>query len=365
MNKTASFVVQITDKDRIDFANLSGDFNPLHIDDKYASYTEFDKCVLHGAFSAGLFSRMAGMFLPGTECLLHNMRLKFVKPIYTPCEVIVEGFINKDDGIVGEVFLKIIDKISGTIYVDGSYIFGRHNIKKEVTFYEKKPNLTDNSDKILITGASGGLGSALLPLLGSRGLGVSTSKNLDAQINLTNLEDIENVILNQKISAIVHCAWPSPDNQSLTDVQNLKNHFEYNFSKPLRECLALAKFLKNNGKEGAILILIGSSFSKAGRHAWKMPLYSLAKSTLPTLVNILSLELSEVAQRIVGVNFDVIDGGMNSSISASSRQANADRMPQGKLPNMQDAAEQIIWILNNNNFLISGGFVDLTGGALP
>ena len=66
MIKHARFTVKVTDKDRSEFANLSGDFNPLHIDDDYVKSTSFKKCILHGAFSAGLMSRMAGMHLPGS-----------------------------------------------------------------------------------------------------------------------------------------------------------------------------------------------------------------------------------------------------------------------------------------------------------
>ena len=86
--KHAQFTVEVTDQDRFEFANLSGDFNPLHIDDDYVKSTVFKKCILHGAFSAGIMSKMAGMYLPGTKCLLHSMKLDFKNPIYTPGAVI-------------------------------------------------------------------------------------------------------------------------------------------------------------------------------------------------------------------------------------------------------------------------------------
>ena len=43
MTKNARFTVEVTDKDRFEFANLSGDFNPLHIDDDYVESTGFKK----------------------------------------------------------------------------------------------------------------------------------------------------------------------------------------------------------------------------------------------------------------------------------------------------------------------------------
>ena len=81
---------------------------------------------LHGAFSAGLLSRMAGMYLPGTECLLHEIRLKFLKPILTPCELNIEGVVHWDDGENGEVAISIRNTDGGYLMVEGGYRFGRH-----------------------------------------------------------------------------------------------------------------------------------------------------------------------------------------------------------------------------------------------
>ena len=55
MSEKVQFQVAITDEDRITFAELSGDFNPLHTNQDYAATTEYRKCILHGAFSSGLF----------------------------------------------------------------------------------------------------------------------------------------------------------------------------------------------------------------------------------------------------------------------------------------------------------------------
>ena len=47
MNNSKSFDVLVTDKDREDFSKISGDKNRLHVDDDYASKTEYRKCILH------------------------------------------------------------------------------------------------------------------------------------------------------------------------------------------------------------------------------------------------------------------------------------------------------------------------------
>ena len=168
------------------------------------------------------------------------------------------------------------------------------------------------------------------------------------------------------LSAIVHCAWPKPLNEPLLETtSDTKMLTEYHLAKPLRECIALAKLLKEKGVPGAKLILIGSTFSAPGRHAWSFPYYSLSKSLVPVLVKILALELGATGHKAIGVNFDMLDGGMNANVSKATKIAARDRSPIGKLPTMDEAALDLKWVLNNAGSLISGAVIDLSGGNLP
>jgi NAD(P)-dependent dehydrogenase (short-subunit alcohol dehydrogenase family) len=96
-----------------------------------------------------------------------------------------------------------------------------------------------------------------------------------------------------------------------------------------------------------------------------MPLYSIAKSAIPTVVGALAVELASKTKRCLGVVFDVLDGGMNKGISAAARQANADRSPWGELASTDEAAEQIIWLLDNQSKLMSGAILTLSSGSTP
>lgn len=365
MIKKAFFKVMITDEDRIEFAKKSGDYNPLHVDDVYASNTEFKSCVLHGAFSAGLVSRMAGMYLPGKECLLHSIKLKFIRPIITPVEVVVSGHITRDDGVNGSVDVEIREAKSDALLVESAYQFGRHSYKAKVS-----RKLINNSDigsfssGVVVTGATGGLGSALITLLEHRGVSLSHNDIVAlASMQEEGRSDLQAKFC--KIESIVHCAWPKPSNDELIKLDNIQQQIDYHIAKPLLDCIMLARILKMHGLPGSSLILIGSSFSVAGRHGWRMPLYSLSKSMVPVLVNILALELANTGHKVFGVIFDVVDCGMNSSMSHATRQAHEDRTLTGKLPTADEVAKYIAWLIDNPGNLISGGMIDLTGGALP
>lgn len=91
----ASFSVQITAEMMDRFKDLSGDENPLHVDESYAKIVGFDGRVVYGMLSASLYSKLAGMYLPGKYCLLQRVDTYFHKPIYIGDTLKVSGFIKK------------------------------------------------------------------------------------------------------------------------------------------------------------------------------------------------------------------------------------------------------------------------------
>jgi len=72
----------IASQDVIDFARVTGDLNPIHIDDLAASKSIFKKRVIHGALINALFSGVLGMRLPGNDCIYLKQETKFVKPAF-------------------------------------------------------------------------------------------------------------------------------------------------------------------------------------------------------------------------------------------------------------------------------------------
>jgi len=82
-----------------DFAKLSGDYNPLHVNEEYARKTNFKKRVCHGMLLSSFFSRLIGMYLPGKHALLFSQSLNFVNPCFIDDKIIVEGeIIDKSEG---------------------------------------------------------------------------------------------------------------------------------------------------------------------------------------------------------------------------------------------------------------------------
>lgn len=358
----ASFRVDVTPDDAIAFAKVSGDWNPLHTNAEHAAQTAYRHPVLHGAFSAGLVSRMAGMYLPGTDCLLHGMRLRFVRPIIPPAALHVEGRTVSDSGQLGHVDVTITDVESGARYVEAGYDFSRHEMETEHARQATGP--ADTSSVVLVTGATGGIGRAVLARLGVNAIGTSRTQD-SGLLYAPDLERIGDVIGERTISAIVHCASPPPDNQRLTELTSIASAVDFNVAAPLRQSIALAQLLRKHGTSDAVLVLVGSTASMPGRHLYRSPLYSLSKALVPTLARALAVELAETGRRAVGITFDVVEAGMNKRLSPAIRAMHADRAPTGQLPSADEAAAQIAWVLDNRSFMASGATIDLSGSAIP
>lgn len=79
---TASLTRQVTDADIRAFAELSGDHNPIHLDDGYAATTRFGQRIAHGMFGASLISAVIGNDLPGMGSIYLGQTLKFLAPVY-------------------------------------------------------------------------------------------------------------------------------------------------------------------------------------------------------------------------------------------------------------------------------------------
>ena len=71
----------ITETDITDFAKVTGDFNPVHLDQAYAEKTIFKGRIAHGLLSVGLLSNVLGNILPGHGTIYLSQEVKFLAPV--------------------------------------------------------------------------------------------------------------------------------------------------------------------------------------------------------------------------------------------------------------------------------------------
>ena len=70
------------EEDVAEFARVSGDSNPAHMDENYAKTTQFKTRIVHGMLAGSLFSALLGTDLPGVGTIYTGQTLKFTRPVH-------------------------------------------------------------------------------------------------------------------------------------------------------------------------------------------------------------------------------------------------------------------------------------------
>jgi 3-hydroxybutyryl-CoA dehydratase len=81
LGMTASFARTVTEADIVLFAGVSGDTNPIHINEEYAAATQFKGRIAHGMLSAAFISCVLGTKLPGPGAVYVAQSLRFKAPV--------------------------------------------------------------------------------------------------------------------------------------------------------------------------------------------------------------------------------------------------------------------------------------------
>ena len=65
--ETYQFTKKITGNDVLEFATLTGDFNPLHVDKEFGEKSQFKRNIVHGMLAGSMFSTLIGMYCQGMK----------------------------------------------------------------------------------------------------------------------------------------------------------------------------------------------------------------------------------------------------------------------------------------------------------
>ena len=106
------------------FADLSGDDNPIHVDDAYiAESTDFEKPIVHGVLLLAIVSKVLGRDFPGHGSVAVALSAKFIRPVLIDSEITVEVKISEK--------IEKRKMIKAKIYV---YCRGKMTVGGEATF---------------------------------------------------------------------------------------------------------------------------------------------------------------------------------------------------------------------------------------
>jgi len=105
VGEEASLTRVISEADVAAYARVSGDDNPIHLDDAYAQSTRFGGRIVHGMLIAGLISAVLGGQLPGPGAIYLSQGLRFTAPVRPGEMVTVHVRVTEWDGTKGRITL--------------------------------------------------------------------------------------------------------------------------------------------------------------------------------------------------------------------------------------------------------------------
>jgi 3-hydroxybutyryl-CoA dehydratase len=101
------------------FAELSGDFNPIHLDEEFAATTRFGRCIAHGMLSANYISTVIGTQLPGSGTIYMSQSIHFKAPVYLDDEVNTTVEVIALDTERSHATLFCVCKVGDTVVIEG------------------------------------------------------------------------------------------------------------------------------------------------------------------------------------------------------------------------------------------------------
>jgi 3-hydroxybutyryl-CoA dehydratase len=112
----------VTEADISAFAAVSGDDNPVHMDEAFAATTQFKGRIAHGILSATYISAILGTQLPGPGSIYLSQALRFRRPVRIGDEVTSKVVVSSIDAERGRVTLETVCCVAGKTVIDGEAV---------------------------------------------------------------------------------------------------------------------------------------------------------------------------------------------------------------------------------------------------
>jgi len=119
VGQCAEYERAVSEADIREFATISGDFNPLHLDEEYAQNTRFKGRIAHGMLAVTFVSTVLGTKLPGAGCIFMGASFKFKAPVRIGDTVVAKVTVREINVLKGRVTFDCICSVGSTVVVEG------------------------------------------------------------------------------------------------------------------------------------------------------------------------------------------------------------------------------------------------------
>ncbi len=119
VGQTAVFAKTVTETDIVLFAGVTGDQNPVHLNEDFAAGTVFKGRVAHGMLSVGFISAAIGTRLPGPGSIYLSQNLRFKAPVRPGDTVKATVTVKEIDLAKGRITMTTVCTVKDTVVIDG------------------------------------------------------------------------------------------------------------------------------------------------------------------------------------------------------------------------------------------------------
>ena len=385
----ASLHVDVTESLVESFAQLGGDRNPLHFDDRFAQARGFRGRLAHGMSYGSFLSTLIGMHLPGPGALWLSQTMRFTAPVHVGDRLLIAARVTASDARSRVVHLSVSgENQQGQRVLEGecetSLPLARG--EKAEAAKESAPIPIDGKQQVtLLAGASGGLGSAIAKALGASGFALglagrdqnrmfALATELDAdrvpnvrlELDLCSDDSVNRAVSRLEAAfgaptLVVHSATARLDNAPLDAAPpaQLTQHFEIQAGGMLRlfqRCSA-AMLQRQNGQ----FIYIGTTATRSAPPKG-LGAYAAAKAAGASVARSIAFEYAPRGIRANIVSPHLLATSLNASISEKARLLAAAQVPARRLALVDEVAAAVTFMageaaryINGHDLIVDGG----------
>lgn len=378
----------ITIDDVKKFVDITGDDNPLHVNQEFAGNTSFKEIVVHGMLGASYISTIIGTKLPGPGALWVSQSFNFLKPVRLGDKLIISCKVTKkyESERLLQLEASIVNQNQELILSGEGRVKLLSPIATEIKSEAKEKSIPKVA---LVTGGSGGIGSAICEKLVSNGWFVAFNYrgNSDrAERLLARLQEIrpnsaiaiqgdvsdsiecENIIkrIGQIFSpptALIFNASPSILSKTLDNLN--WDDISYQMDVQLKSAINLTKHSINYMKElkyGRIVSITSQAIDGQPSVGWTA--YAIAKSALETFTHYMSAELGPHGITSNAVSPGMCQTGLIGSVPEKTQLLVARQTPLRRLALPNDIGNAVNFLLSENADFINGQVLPVNGGIV-
>jgi 3-oxoacyl-[acyl-carrier protein] reductase len=375
----------ITKSDIEKFVQLTGDDNRLHVDEKFASTTQFKKPVVHGMLGASFISTIIGTKLPGDGALWFSQSLEFLLPVRISDVLTVTAEVLKKNDKEQIIELKT------EIHNQNRQIVTKGIAKVKVIETEVAPVEVEKKEgapkTALVIGGTGGIGKATCIQLAKDGFNViihyNKNKTLAEEIkvevekhkqkaiivsaDILNHSDIKEMISKgirafDKIDVLANCAATVIPNIKFQDLvwTDFLQQMEVNIKSTFTIIQAVVPEMIKNGF--GKIINIGSLSTEKPNADWSH--YITAKSALIGLTKSLAFEFAPKGIRINMVTPSLVNTELTADIPEKIKLLTAAQTPLRRLALAADVAGVISFLASEKSDFLAGENIRVNGGQV-